>query len=129
MRHLAVLALLAVVVAGCGGGGKKTTFTNANWSQLQFSNGTYDGAPVDFTGQVYFVADRELDGIWLMVYADVKRQNFKTLVKVPDTNFQVQENELVHVVGVVDQKAQLPSMVMWDSEPIVVASSATVVTQ
>jgi hypothetical protein len=128
---LVVLVVLAIVVAGCGGGAKKTTFTNANWGDIEFNaqTGKYNGSPVDIVAQVYFVADMEYDSIWFMVYADVAQLNFRTLVKVPDANFQVQQNQFVHIVGTIEQDAELPSMVMWDTGPVVVASKATVVKQ
>ena len=126
-----VLALLVAVAGGCGGGSKKTTFTNANWDDIEFNaqTGKYNGSPVDIVAQVYFVADTERDAIWFMVYADFKTLNFRTLVKVPDPNFEVQQDQFVHVVGTIEQNAELPSMVMWDAGPVVVASKATVIQQ
>lgn len=128
---LVVLVVLAIVVAGCGGGAKKTTFTNANWGDIEFNaqTGKYNGSPVDIVAQVYFVADMEYDSIWFMVYADVAQLNFRTLVKVPNPNFKVQQDQFVHIVGTIEQDTELPSMVMWDTGPVVVASKATVVKQ
>ena len=47
--RLAVLVVLAIVVAGCGGSAKKTTFTNTNWGQLEFNaaTGKDNGSPVE----------------------------------------------------------------------------------
>jgi hypothetical protein len=126
-----VLALLVAVAAGCGGGSKKTTFTNANWGDIEFNaqTGKYNGSPVDIVAQVYFVAETERDAIWFMVYADAAQENFRTLVEVPDGSFKVEQNDFVHIVGTIEQNTELPSMVMWDTGPVVVASKATVVPQ
>ena len=128
MRAAIVLGLVCIVAAGCGGGSKKTTFTNGNWGELEYNaqQGEYDGSPVDFVGQVYLV-DTETDATWFAVYADPKRLNYGTLVELKDPSFRVAENDLVHVVGKVDQTAQIPDMVMWDTGPVVVANKATVV--
>jgi hypothetical protein len=129
--RLAVLVVLAIVAAGCGGGGKKTTFTNANWDQLEFNaqTGKYNSSPVDFVGQAFLVDLNEPGAVWFMVYADYKRLNFRTLVEYPHPNYRIEENQFVHVVGVVDQTTATPDMIMWDEGPIVVASKATVVPQ
>lgn len=129
--RLVLLALLVVVAAGCGGGHKKTTFTNANWGAIEFNaqTGKYNGSPVDFVGQVYLADLQEPGAVWFAVYADVKGLNFRTLVKYPDTHFLVQENQLVHVVGTVAQDTKTPDMIMWDTEPVVLASKATIVKQ
>ena len=108
--RFALLALLAVVVAGCGG--QKTT----------------KGSHVDIVGQVYLVHRDEVDAIWFAVYTD-KTQSAKMLVKYADPNFRVEENQFVHVVGVVDQNLETPNILMWDPDPVVLASEATVVTQ
>ena len=128
--RLAVLVVLAIVVAGCGGG-KKTTFTNKNWGSLEFNaqQGKYNGSPVDFVGQAFLVDLNEPGAVWFMVYADYKRLNFRTLVEYPHPDFRIEENNFVHVVGVVDQTTATPDMIMWDEGPIVVASKATVVPQ
>jgi hypothetical protein len=129
--RLAVLVVLAIAVAGCGGGAKKTSFTNANWDQLEFNaqTGKYNGSPVDFVGQAFLVDLNEPGAVWFMVYADYKNLNFRTLVKYPYPNFRAEENNFVHVVGVVNQTTATPDMIMWDEGPIVVASKATVVPQ
>ena len=46
---------------------------------------------------------------WFAVYADVKDMAGQTLVKYPDPNFFVEENQLVHVVGVVDNDLRRPT--------------------
>jgi len=127
MRAVIVLGLVCILAAGCGGG-KKTTFTNENWGELEYNaqQGKYDGSPVDFVGQVYLV-DTEADATWFAVYADATRLNYGTLVELKDSSFRVAENDLVHVVGKVDQTAPIPDMVMWDTGPVVVAKKATVV--
>ncbi len=117
--RLVLLAVLALVAAGCGG--KKTTFTNPM--------DKYNGTPVDIVGQVYLVYRDDPGAIWFAVYADVKDLAGKTLVKYPDPNFMVDENQLVHVAGVVNNDLQTPDMIMWDPDPVVLASKATVVTQ
>jgi hypothetical protein len=129
--RLAVLVVLAIVVAGCGGSAKKTTFTNTNWGQLEFNaaTGKDNGSPVDFVGQVYLADLQEPGAVWFAVYVDYKHLNFRTLVKYAPTNFLVQENQFVHVVGTVEQSTATPDMIMWDNEPIVVASKATFVKQ
>jgi hypothetical protein len=129
---LALLALLAVVAAGCGGGGaKKTKFTNANWGELQFNvqQGMYNNSPVDFVGQAFLVDLNEPDGVWVSVYADYKNLNYRTLVKVPDTSFRIEQNQFVHVIGTVREDIATPDMLMWDSGPVILASEATVVPQ
>lgn len=128
--RLAPLLAVVVLLAGCGGGKQsepKTTFTNGNWADVQFNSATgkLDGSPVDVTGPVFLVDNQEPDGVWFAIYAD-KAQSFRVLVHYGDLSFQPEENDVVHVVGKIDQSMQTPDMVMWDEGPIVDAGKAKI---
>ena len=129
--RIAVALAAAVLVAAAGCGGKKTSFTFANWGVLVDGAHTdkYDGAHVDITGQI-FLLDQEQPGVtWMAIYADPKNLTWETIVEVPRANIlNLQETEIVHVVGVVDQKLPKPgSMAGFDIEPVILASTMKVV--
>ena len=122
---VALVAALLLTVAGCGG--KKTvTFTSTNWGTLEVGASKYNGAHVDITGQVFLVDLEQPDATWFGIYADVKGLTWRTIVEVPRPNFMIQENQIVHVVGVVDQTLPKPDSVLgFDVEPVILASKAT----
>ena len=132
MRLLIALSLVALLAAGCGGGkGKpKTTFTNKNWADVQVNSasGKLDGSPVDLTGPIFLVDNQEPDGIWFAIYAD-KAQSFRVLVRYSDLSFQPEENDVVHVIGTIEQSTPTPDMVMWDAGPVVVAGKAKIISR
>ena len=127
-----LLALTAVVVGAAGCGGRHVTFTFANWGILQTEAHTYkyDGAHVDITGQIFLVDQEQPDSTWFAIYADPKNLTWETIVEIPRPNVIIHENQIVHVVGVVDQKLAKPNSVAgFDIEPVILASSMKIVAQ
>jgi hypothetical protein len=126
------LALAAVVVAVTACGGKHVAFTFANWGILQTEAHTdkYNGAHVDITGQIFLVDQEQPDSTWFAIYADPKNLTWETIVEIPRPNVFIHENQIVHVVGVVDQKLAKPSSVAgFDIEPVILASSMKIVAE
>jgi hypothetical protein len=125
---LAVGLALALALAGCGS--KPVSFTRANYGTLMSNAQRYDGAHVDIVGEVFLV-DRELPGAtWVAIYADPKNLTWETIVEIPEENASVDENQLVHVVGVVKPDLTRPaSMAGFDLEPVILASKATLAKQ
>jgi hypothetical protein len=126
-----LLAAVVFVAAGCGG--KHVTFTFANWGLLQTEAHTfkYDGAHVDITGPIFLVDEEQPNATWIAIYADPKNLTWETIVDIPRANIvNLRENEILHVVGVVDQKLVKPSSVAgFDIEPVILASTIKIVSQ
>ena len=124
----AVVMLLAGLLLSACGAEQKTTFTNANWGDIQFSaaSGDYDGSPVDVTGPVFLVDNQQDDGVWFAIYADAG-QSFRVLVRYSNAGFRVMENQVVHVTGTIEQATPTPGMIMWEDGPVVDARTATIV--
>ena len=131
MRISLVLAAVVLTAAGCGG--KHVAFTFANWGTLQTEAHTYkyEGAHVDITGQIFLIDQGQPSATWLAIYADPKNLTWETIVDIPRANIiNLRENEIVHIVGVVDQTLAKPSSVAgFDIEPVILASTMTVVAQ
>jgi hypothetical protein len=126
--RLALAVAVIVVVAGCGD--KQVTFTRANWGTLEFGAHKYNGARVDIVGQIFLVDLEQPDSTWFAIYADPKRLTWETIVEIAKPNVMIQEGQIVHVVGVVDQKLQKPMSVLgFDIEPVILASKVTIVAQ
>jgi hypothetical protein len=125
MRILAAAAVAALLVSGCGGGGQRTSFTNANYQTLVDHPAKYDGAHVDIVGQVASSAHDEQGTLWLLVYADPAHASQTTLVEVPGGS-SVQEQQRVHVVGTVKSGLTVPfDLAGYQPAPIVQADKAT----
>jgi hypothetical protein len=123
--RLALIAAIVLAIAGCGS--KPVTFTRANYSTLMSGAPSYGGAHVDIVGQVFLVDREQLDFTWVAIYADPKNLTWETIVEIPEPNFSVQENQLIHVVGVVRPNLPRPvSMAGFDLEPVILASKATI---
>ena len=122
MRILVAMLLAALLGAGCGGS-KKQTFANANFVTLIEHPAKYNGAHVDFKGEVGQVSVDDSGIPWLLVYADAAHASQITLVEAP-TASGISAPALVHVTGTVDQGLTVPfDLSSYEPAPIVKAET------
>jgi hypothetical protein len=127
VRRWGVVLAFVLTAAGCGQGTIEKDFTRANYEQLASNPDGYAGARVDIVGRV-FVVDREPNGVYFMMFANLQNNRWDTLVDVEDPDFPVDAYELVHVVGDVQPGLVVPrSLAGYSATPIVVAAQAKVI--
>ena len=124
MRILAVVVAAMLLASGCGG--KKTSFTNANYQTLVDHPTKYDGAHIDVDGQIASVAHDEQGALWLLVYVDAKHASQATLVEAPTGSADLSERQLVHVVGAVKEGLTVPfDLGGYETAPVVLAETVS----
>lgn len=108
-----VLSLPSIAVA-CGGGSSSSgsgsspagmssseTFTRLNWASLDSNADAHKGAKVDIVGQVFTAPERDDKGTYIQMWSDPQNSEWNTIVAIPDPNFQVNDQDYVHITGTV----------------------------
>jgi len=119
-----VVAAVLLVASGCGSGSDESsgtppstaetsetstdsssgeTYTNDNWALVVSDPDEYKGESADLIGKVFSI-EHDADAVALQVWADSDNSEQNTIVGYKDPNFQVADQDYVHVKGTIEGK-------------------------
>jgi len=98
-------------------------FDRSNWALLQTDPNAHKGASVDIVGKVFTSPQRDARGTYWQMWSDPKNNEWNTVVGVADPNFQIAQDQYVHVTGTVKGQYQGKNLLGGDVNAVEVLAS------
>lgn len=77
--------------------------TKDEFEQMYSNPDNFKGKSVDFYATIFVEPEKDDKGTYLQAWAD-KNHSKNTLIRINDSKLDVKENDIIHVVGVVEKK-------------------------